>query len=190
MRSTVEVVSPKRSIHQKAKTENLTVADAVWVGTALLHEKYQARPHFSVAEIVRSVEENHLTSGTHKSIEQHVKIHCVANRKPQPNRSRMLFATREATDTADNFRRIFLEGDRYDPAREGSLTHPSPAKLPERYRYLLDKVPDLLKRWHRVHAIPIVDPLLALIGVAKGCWGGLSPDQYVASLREGWEDRQ
>src|SRR5260370_20416932 len=77
------------------KVGNLTVADAVWVGTALLQRKMGRDgwdKGFTTDHIVNFVRQQHLTSGTEKSIWQHVNQHCVANRKPQPNRSRMLFA--------------------------------------------------------------------------------------------------
>jgi len=50
------------------KDLGLAVADAVWVGTALLHELYPSRSQFSIAEIVESVLANHLTPGTPTSI--------------------------------------------------------------------------------------------------------------------------
>ena len=64
----------------------------------------------------------------------------------------MLFATGEGN------RRLFRDGDRYDPAREGSATHPDWSKLPERYRWIRQWYET---EWNRCSSR--FDPLLALI---------------------------
>lgn len=165
---------------QIAESENadLTVADAVWVGTALLHNDHGGGP-FTTEDIVQSVQDHHLTKGTYKSIWQHVNQHCVANRKPQPNRARMLFATGTGN------RRLFRQGDRFDPERAEGRTHPEWSKLPPQYAYL--------SRWFETvwnkpdQPSQIEDPLLMLAGTGTGLWGGGSVDEYVNSLRTDWE---
>lgn len=172
-------------VSRSSKTAGLTVADAVWVGVALLHQRCDKRSQFSIEEIVDSVVANNLTSATRTSIRQHVTQHCVANRKAQPNRSRMLYATREIGDPGDTHRRIFRDCDlgRSHPDRKDAPTHPVWERLPERYAYLRD--------WYEIErkkgSAPEVDPLLALAGTGSGLWDGRSADEYVASLREGWE---
>jgi len=160
---------------------DLKVADAVWIATATLHRQ---RPHqqapFLIEEIVKQVISMDLTRGTEKSVRQHVVQHCEALSKPQPNRLRMLYAPRPT------HRRLFREGDRYHPGREGAATHPDWDRLPAEY---LD-----LKRWyeeewpywasHSSHAKS--DPLLDLIGSGSEIWKGQSADAYVSSLRQGW----
>jgi hypothetical protein len=155
---------------------DLKVADAVWVATALLHKKYPERDGFTTDEIVSFVMWEHLTKGAQKSIWQHVNQHCVANRKPQPNRVRMLFAI------GGGDRRLFRNGDRSDPGRENAPTHPKWEELPTQYQYL--------KRWYEEEwngsiADTIVDPLFALIGT----WKDEPADEYVAKLRSDWSDR-
>ena len=167
----------------------LTVADAVWVGTALLHQLYPNRSQFSIDEIVESVVKHHLTGGTQTSIRQHVTQHSVANRKAQPNRSCMLYATREVGDQGDTHRRIFRDCDinRIHPDRRGAPTHPVWERLPKQYAYLRD--------WYEVERKRgseqvTTDPLLALAGTGRGMFGDQGADAYVNSLRNGWDDRQ
>ncbi len=170
-----------RTIDQEAQiSHGLTVADAVWIGAALLHYKNPAQSQFSKHEILQSVVDHSLTYADPKSVQQHINQHCVANCKPQPNRSRMLYATSEA------HRRLFFDGDKYDPAREGSPTHPEWSRLPAEYDFLRDWYEGLhLTRQNP----PTVDPLLALIGAGSDIWKDEPADQYVANLRTGWEGR-
>lgn len=155
---------------------DLTVADAVWLGTALLHNDRPAQAQFSTDEIVRSVMENGLTRAAEKSVWQHVNQHCVANRKPQPNRARMLYAT------GGGFRRLFRDGDRYDPERADGRTHPDWNKLPPKYSYLRAWYE---QKWNVHIASEIPDPLLELAGAGQGMFGP-DPDLYLAELRSGW----
>lgn len=158
-------------------SEGLTVADAVWVGTAMLQREIGCAGRnqgFSTEKIVNFVQQLRLTKGTQKSIWQHVNQHCVANRPPQPNRSRMLFALGEGV------RRLFREGDRSDPGRKDAPTHPEWAKLPQQYQDL--------KRWYEEEWNGADDgendPLLALVGT----WKEEPADEYVAHLRQNWGD--
>lgn len=158
---------------------DLKVADAVWVGTALLHEQYPQTQGFSTEEIVNKVLSLHLTKGGQKSVWQHVNQHCVANRKPQPNRSRMLFAL------GGGNRRLFRDGDRSDPERAGAPTHPEWSELPMVYRHL--------EKWYAEWNRPVRsnedDPLLRLVGSGAEIWKHTHADEFVASLREGWGER-
>jgi hypothetical protein len=160
-----------------AQAENdgdLKVADAVWVGTALLHEKTGQDDGFPTDEIVEFVRQHHLTKGAYKSIWQHVNQHCVANRKPQPNRICMLFATGHGS------RRLFRPGDRPYEGREGAPTHPEWNSLPQQYQYLRN----WYEEWTRVTPSAMKDPLLELAGT----WTDESADQYITHLRQNWGD--
>lgn len=173
MNKTLEAVDNKKSI---IENDELIVADAVWIATALLHEQHPDAPGFSTEAIVKRVLELHLTRGEQRTILQHVNQHCVANRKPQPNRSRMLYALGQGV------RRLFREGDRGVPERDGAPTHPQWSALPQRYRYL--------EQWYEEWGRPIrpaeKDPLLALIGSGAEIWKNTHADEFVANLREGW----
>jgi hypothetical protein len=167
---------------QDESTYDLKVADAVWVATATLHRKRPSQQApFTVDEIVSQVIAMRLTSGTEKSIRQHVLQHCEALSKPQPNRSRMLYATRPT------HRRLFCEGDRYHPGREGAPTHPDWASLPMEYLDLKRWYEEDWPKWASSSSTTIVDPLLELAGTGAGMWGTGSADDYVDSLRSGWE---
>lgn len=168
------------------QTLDLTVADAVWVGVALLHRRFDKRSQFSVDEIVESVVSNHLTDRALKTIKEHVRWHCVANRPARPNRSCMLYATRDPGDPGDTHRRIVLDCDvpRIHPDRRGAPTHPAWEKLPKQYADLRD--------WYEIErkkgSEQRIDPLLALAGTGRGMFGDQGADAYVHSLRDGWTD--
>jgi hypothetical protein len=155
--------------------EGLKVADAVWVGTALLQEKHRDAV-FSTEDIVSSVQRHHLTKGTFKSIWQHVNQHCVANRPPQPNRICML------TATGKGYRRLFRPSDKVDEGRKGAPTHPEWNVLPTQYQYLRN----WYEEWIHLAAEETQDPLLELVGT----WKDESADDYVAHLRENWSNAQ
>ena len=158
---------------------DLTVADAVWIGTATLHQDWPDAIGFSTETIVNRVMELRLTRREQKTVWQHVHQHCVANRKPMPNRSRMLFALGRGD------RRLFREGDRSVPEREGAPTHPKWSDLPEKYRHL----EQWYEEWSRPARSAEEDPLLRLVGSGTEIWKGAHADEFVASLREGWGER-
>jgi hypothetical protein len=154
-------------------SHDLKVADAVWIATALLHRRNPQSGGFSTEAIVADVQSLHLTKAAFRSIWQHVNQHCVANREPNPNRTRMLYAIGKGD------RRLFRDGDNYKADREGSPTHPDWNSLPSEYRDL--------QTWYETewnHSTE--DPLLALIGSGKDIWTDEHADEYVKRLREEW----
>ena len=111
----------------------ISVTDAVWVATALLHREHPDRTDFTIPEIRdRLAEEPDLPSMNPLTIDSQIRQHAVANRGRSPDRSRLLFATGRST------RRLFRPGDRYDSTREGGKITPSLDALPARYVDLLD----------------------------------------------------
>ena len=167
------------TLSETGAEEKMTVADAVWVGTALLHRMNpEHNGGFRTDDIVTKVRLEGLTEGAQRSIYQHVNQHCVANRKPMPNRQRMLFAL------GGGLRRLYRPGDPYDPARSGSPTHPVWETLPKRFSDL--------RQWYTAWSgtsqeVADEDPLLALVGSGKHIWADEHADEYVSRLREGWE---
>ena len=161
-----------------AATADLKVADEVWLATALLHREHPKSSDFEIAEIKERVARE---SGREPrpGVYVHIVQHCVANRPPSPGRYRML------VETVPGRRRLFRTGDSYHPAREGSKTHPAPDNLPEKYRNLLDWYKD----WENSAASNRFDsdPILKLVGAGKHLWRDEDADEYVRSLREGWE---
>lgn len=109
----------------------------------------------------------------------HIVEHCVANRRPNRGRYRIL------VETAPGRRRLFRNGDPYDPAREGAKTVPAREDLPEQYRSLLD----WYREWNNDNSEDRAenDPLLALYGSGKDLWADEHADEYIRRLREGWE---
>jgi len=158
-------------------SSQLTVAEAVWMGTALLHDKRGAQNAFTVDEIVESVLAHKLSDAPAETIKQHAKQHCVANLPPRPNRSRMLYMT------SGSHRRLFRDGDLFDEQRQGAPTHPAWEKVSARVREWYETV------WNSPSALIANDPLLNAIGTGKGMFGDQGADAYVNSLRDGWGDR-
>ena len=154
---------------------NLKAADAVWVATALLHELHPSRRWFSVAEIEEMVRRRKLSHCAEKTIYHHAQRHCVANLKPHSNRTRMLL------EVGDGERRLFRPGDPSDSGRQNAPWHPVWNDLPAQYRHLQA----WYESWLKTSLKPADDPLLALIGT----WSYGEADEYVASLRDGWDDR-
>lgn len=161
------------------KTQQQTrVADEVWIVTALLHREQPERKDFAIQEIRKRVEREAMTETLRPGVYVHIVQHCVANRPPNPGRYRMLFAT------APKMRRLFREGDTYDPERAGSKTRPDRKNVPEQYRELID----WYERDYRGRRdSDNEDPILKLRGLGSELWRGIDPDDYVRRLREGWE---
>lgn len=167
----------------------VTIGDEVWIATALLHREHPERDDFTVQEIEQRLRREGIAGGLRAGVRPHIYLHCVANREPNPNRARLLFAT------GKNRRRLFRRGDSYDPRRELGREAPSRDDIPERYRFLLD--------WYlgeyspnggaggaiaeQASAREEADPILRLRGLGKGLWRDEDPDEYVRRLREGWE---
>jgi hypothetical protein len=170
---TARVDAPTRSA-------GLTVTNAVWIATALLHRRYPERDGFGREEIVHLVAELNLTDGEEGSIRQHVRQHSVANKKPQPNTVCMLF------DPGGGRRRLFRTGDEVYPGRNAARTHPKWDELPGQYADLRRWYEE---EWNGVAAGQETDPLLALIGSGKAIWQDEPADEYVARLRSDWGDR-
>jgi hypothetical protein len=151
----------------------LKIADAIWVATALLHLGRPAQNAFTIDEIVEKTVSLGLTNAAEKSIRQHVLQHCEALSKPQPNRSRILYATRTT------HRRLFRTNDRCHAGREGAPTHPEWSALPPEY--------DHLRHWYEeVWNVRSQeqDPLLAAIGTGREIWADQHADEYIAELRD------
>lgn len=160
-------------------SQELRVADEVWIAMALLHREQPKRNDFSVEEIMERLSKEAHGAELRPGIRVHINQHCVANRPPNPARYRMLF------ETAPGRRRLFRDGDSYDTAREGAKIVPSRADIPSEYAGLLD----WYRTWSQQSAKDRIknDPLLALRGSGKELWADEHADEYVRRLRKGWE---
>ena len=160
-------------------TQNVKVADEVWIATALLHRENPKREEFSIAEIVERVRRENISGELRPGVQVHVYLHCVANRSPNPGCHRMLYATGKST------RRLFRETDDFDPKRRRGKVMPDKEDIPAKYHPLLD--------WYKEQFVGKrkgsreSDPILSLRGLGKQIWVNEKPDDYISRIRGGWE---
>jgi hypothetical protein len=157
----------------------LTAADAIWIATARLHDRYPEAVGFTPAQILDEVEQNHLTSALPKTIYQHIVQHVTATQPAHPNRRRML------TEIGDGLRRLYLEGDAFHPSRDGAQFKPKVDDLPPDLR-------DWVLRWYpewseRNPAKRKLAPTVNLMDALEGTWTFGDAETYLRELREGWE---
>lgn len=164
---------------KSAEKQAVRVADEVWIAAALLHREHPQAADFAVEEIVERAKQEARNIPFRPGVYVHAVQHCVAGRKPNPARYRML------VETAPGRRRLFRKGDSYHPAREGGKTTPRREEIPPGYGGLLN----WYQEWSASSATGAVaaDPLLALRGSGKHLWSDEHADDYVRRLREGWQ---
>ncbi len=163
--------------HLVARSYDLPPSDAVWIATALLHYEHPDRQSFPSDGIVSSVLQHGLTHATRTVVADFVDRLAVSNRKPEVETERvsMLFALPDGT------RRVFQTLDSVERERWGAAGHPAWETLPQEFYYLRD----WYERWDQASIDASPDPLLRLVG--SWTYGGA--DEYVASLRQGWDQR-
>ena len=112
----------------------IKVADEVWVAAAALHRRHPDREDFTVAEIVAQAETENATGAQslRPGVQIHAYLHCVANRKPNPARLRML------TETSRGRRRLYRPGDPCHPDRGSGKHIPDRGEVPPAYGELID----------------------------------------------------
>lgn len=136
---TIKKQTAQRAIKKTGggKMADIKVADETWIGCALHHYENPISDSFSVQEIVYRVKKENIFGRLRPGISVHANQHCVANRKPNPDKYRMLY------ELSGNRRRLFRDGDdfhpdRAGPDRAGTKTKPDLSSIPEKYHYLLD----------------------------------------------------
>lgn len=159
---------------------DVKVADEVFIATALLQREQPDRIDFSVSEIVERAKQEELTGELRPGVYVHASLHCVANKAPNPGRYRMLYATGTRT------RRLLRAGDDVHPLRDGKIW-PNPAEVPERYHELIAWAQTRYETGSEAQPKKWLGAVLELRGAGKDLWRGEDPDEYVLSLREGWE---
>lgn len=163
-------------------TEKVTIADRVWIATALLHQQFPSREAFERKEIRAKLAEEGLDSGIRSgSISAHLSDHLISNVPASSGKYRMLY------EPSPGKLRLFRPGDLTHPSRvQGRKlwkSFPERDRLPDRFRGLIDwyKVwsgnADKSDRWED-------DPLIRLIGSGQHIWADEHADQYVNRLRE------
>ena len=160
-------------------TYSIKVADEVFVATALLHRENPDREDFTISEIVNRASKENLFGDLRPGVRVHASTHCVANRPPNPNRARMLYATGERT------RRLLRSEDEVHPERTGKIW-PNENDLPPQYRELVEwakqrygKSSPRKTRW--------LEGIFQMEGMGRELWRGEDADEYVRKLRENWE---
>ena len=164
-----------------ALEREIRVADEAWVALALLHREHPGRASFTAGEIV-SRAQRESSQPIRPGVQAHVYLHNVSNLAPNSARYRMFVRL------DDDTYRLYRPGDPVHPARKGK-TAPQRSQLPEAYQTLLD--------WYEreycaknERSPQEDDPILKLWGLGKEIWSETTADEYVSSLRAGWEEEQ
>ncbi len=110
----------------------MTIADAIWLATALLHKGDSQAVDFAVQDIIQKATQERFVDGFRPGLQVHASKHCVANKSPNPGRSRMLF------ETTRGRRRLFRNGDSFHPDRHYGKIRPEKGDLPSKYQPLVD----------------------------------------------------
>ena len=153
------------------------VADEVWIVTALLHREQPQQSDFKIEEIVERARREAVTQHLRPGVYVHVVQHCVANRRANPGRYRMLY------ETTPGRRRLLRKGDVAHVEREGGKMTPKRDEIPARYRVLIDWY---FAEYFSAASVQGTDSLLDARGSGKALWSSESADSYVRRLREGW----
>jgi hypothetical protein len=161
--------------------KTVKVADAVFVGAALLQLENPERQEFSLQEIQERTVREGLWQGAVGSIAAHISRHCVANSVPDGGAYAVLFETRKS------MRRLLLPGDPIDRGRIRGKKWPEKEALPPKYAYLVDWAKQRFSQAAAGMDDGWLGSLISARGIGRALSGGVSPDDHVASLREGWK---
>ena len=158
-------------------SNQVKVADEVWLAAAILHRRHPDRTDFAIEEILAEAESADVTGMTLRpGVKVHVYQHCVANKAPNPGRYRMLY------ETSSGRRRLFRPGDPCHPGRVNGKDVPARDAVPMEHRELID--------WYHAEFSGgkgrTEDPVLALRGLGKELWENEDADDYVRSQRADW----
>jgi bifunctional DNA-binding transcriptional regulator/antitoxin component of YhaV-PrlF toxin-antitoxin module len=128
----------------------MRITDAVWTATALLHRENPKAEDFEVQEIVSRAVREKLVGGFRPGLQAHVSGHCVANKKPNGGRHRMLYETRRG------HRRLLRADDPSHPDRNGDI-RPEKTELPTAYQALVDWYDEVYSK-QSTTAVPVASP--------------------------------
>jgi hypothetical protein len=156
-------------------TAKLSIADTIWLATALLHRAHPHAKGFSHETILRKVAELDQSLNP-RSVSTHLSTHCVASKKANPATLRIL------SEEPDGSLRLFRAGDSFHPSRSAGRSSPKPSVLPPQYEHLLrNPAPD---RSSKSYDPPAEDPILAISGVGKEMWKRLGGGEaFIRALR-------
>ena len=158
----------------------MTLPEQIFVAAALLHREHPGRAGFKGHEILRKVREIDRGERRDSTINAHIYLHCVANKKPNSATHRILYRN------ADGTLRLYRPGDDCHPDRKQGKEAPEAAALPPKHRKLA--------QWYRSEysAPPPTseeeDPFMALRGLGKEVWRKLGGVAFIEALRADWYD--
>ena len=157
----------------------IRVADECWIALASLHRAHPDRSSFSASEILDRVKLEKASPELRAGVQPHIYLHNVANLPPNSATNRM-FYKRE-----DGSYRLFKPGDEFHPKRRGKMC-PERGELPTEYQPLVDWYQrDYCGRSSRQSADE--DFVLQMRGIGQEIWSDVNSDDFVSSLRSGWE---
>lgn len=153
----------------------LSIADTIWLATALLHESHPRARGFNHETILRKVADLN-PSLNPRSVSTHLSTHCVASKKANPATLRIL------SEEPDGSLRLFHAGDSFHPTRRTGRTGPKPNVLPPQYKNLLQS--HAARSSRKLEESPSEDPILAISGVGKEMWKKLGGGEaFIRALR-------
>jgi len=162
---------------------HLKVADELFLVVALLHREHPEEKAFEIAAILARARQEGLGEEREdqRSLRLHAYQHAAANMPPgRGGRYRIVF--REP----DNRIRLLRPTDYVHPDRHQKFL-PAYEEVPEKYHELLDWAKSRLESGSATDSTTWLEGLHRLKGMGQQVWKGIDPDQYVRSLREGWE---
>jgi hypothetical protein len=153
----------------------LSIADTIWLATAMLHRAHPQAKGFSHETILRKATELD-PSLNPRSVSTHLSTHCVASKKANPATLRIL------TENPDGSLRLFRVGDSFHTTRRAGRMAPKAHALPVQYEYLLQNQTE--KPSINLDYSPEDDPILAISGVGKEMWKKLGGGEaFIRALR-------
>jgi len=158
---------------------HIRVADECWIALASLHRAHPDRSSFSASEILDRVKVEKVSPELRAGVQPHIYLHNVANLPPNSATYRMFYKREDGTY------RLFKPGDEVHPKRRGK-TCPERGELPTEYQPLVDWYQrDYCGRSSRQPADE--DFVLQMRGIGQEIWSDVNTDDFVSSLRSGWE---
>lgn len=157
----------------------MKISEQVWIATALLHREQPSRSAFEGAEILRRVSQLQPRATIQAGVNPHIYLHCVANKKPNPAKHRMLYRN------ADGTLRLYRQGDECHPERANGKIAPDRQDIPPEYAHLFDWYWSEYSKPESFQ--PTEDTILGLQGLGKEVWEALGGgDAFIKALRSSW----
>jgi bifunctional DNA-binding transcriptional regulator/antitoxin component of YhaV-PrlF toxin-antitoxin module len=132
----------------------MTIADSIWLATALLHRENPAAADFSVQEIIQKTLATRRES-YRAALPVFTSKHCVANKVPNPLRYRIL------VETTRGRRRLFREGDPVHPDRHDGKIRPEKDDLPLEYQALVEWYDEVYAKAQSMPSQPVAKAVIS-----------------------------